>query len=422
MKAKRLQPSDSKPNRKPVSKVFIILGIVIILVAAAVINILLKTTAPKPKEVTAFKAVPSVRVITVEKSPRTLTVTTQGTIEPRTETTLVSEVSGKIVEVSSALDSGAFFQKDDILLKIDDRDYQTALVSAIAQVAQAEADLVTEQAEAEQAKIDWNQLGNGEQPSDLLLRMPQLARAEATLASARAAVEKARNDLERTKIQAPYNGRTRNKMAEIGQFVGVGSQLGSIFATDYVEIRLPLSDVQLGKLTPEVLTYRQKEWQDGPPVVLTAQVAGKPQEWSGRITRLEGVVDSKSRFYYAIARVDDPYGMTSSQNAPLTVGMFVEANIEGRQIDSVSEIPRSAIHPGNRIYVVDNQNQLQIHTVKIVSQSKNTALVDTGLQNGDRIATTPLATPINGMSVKIVEAKEAPQDMVNTLQPAGENN
>lgn len=416
MKAKKSDSAMTKPKRKPASKIFIIIGIVLVLAAAAVINTVLKATAPEPKEVVATKAVPSVRVVTVHKSSHTLAVTTQGTVAPRTETTLVSEVSGKIMEVSPALDAGAFFRKGDVLLKIDDRDYQTALVSSIAQVAQAEADLATEMAEADQAKLDWERLGNDEAPSDLLLRIPQLARAEATLASARAAVEKARNDLERTSIRAPYDGRTRSKMAEIGQFVGAGNQLGQVFASDYVEIRLPLSDEQLGKLDPALLTYRQTEWQDGPAVTLSSNVAGRSQQWSGRITRLEGVVDSKSRFYYAIARVDDPYGKTSEQAAPLTVGMFVEAVIAGREVRHVAEVPRSAINPGNRVYVVDEQEKLQIRIVEIVTQSRDTALVASGLQDGEQVATTPLATPVEGMSLKIA-AESAP---ANTAQNSGE--
>ncbi|MEM6884097.1 MAG: efflux RND transporter periplasmic adaptor subunit, partial [Verrucomicrobiota bacterium] len=397
MKVKNLKSANSKPSRKPASKVFMVIGIVIVLVAAVVINVLLKATAPEPKEAAVTKTVPSVRVMQVEQASHTLSVTTQGTVEPRTETTLVSEVAGKVLEVSAAMDAGAFFRKGDVLLKIDDRDYQTALISAIAQVAQAEASLATEQAEADQAKLDWERLGSGGEPSDLLLRVPQLARAEATLASARAGVEKARNDLERTTVKAPYDGRTRSKMAETGQFVGIGNQLGSVFATDYIEIRLPLSDDQLGKLDSAILSYRQTEWQDGPAVILKANVAGRPQQWSGRITRLEGVVDSKSRFYYAIARVDDPYDLNKINQAPLTVGMFVEATIQGRKVANVAEIPRSALHPGNRVYVVDKNEQIQIRTVELISQSRELALVGSGIEEGERVATTPLATPVNGM-------------------------
>jgi len=416
MNSKQLRPTDSKPSRRPASKILMAIGIVLVLVLAIIINILLKATAPEPKEAQVSRVVPSVRVMPVEKSTQTLSVTTQGIVEPRTETTLVSEVAGKVIQVSPAMDAGAFFRQGDVLLQIDDRDYQTALISAIAEVAQAEASLATEQAEAEQARMDWKSLGNGAEPSDLLLRIPQLARAEAVLTSARAAVEKARNDLDRTTIKAPYDGRTREKMSETGQFVGVGNQLGRVFATDYVEIRLPLSDDQLGSLDPSILSYRQTEWQDGPTVTLKANVAGKSHQWSGRITRLEGVVDSKTRFYYAIARVDDPYGKTSTQGVPLTVGMFVEAEIQGRQVESAAQIPRSAIHPGNRVYVITDQEQLQIRSVEIVSQSRDTALVGSGLEQGERIAITPLATPVDGMTLKIAGSAAEETSEVNTAQ------
>ncbi len=388
-------------KKRKVSAVLIIIGIVGVLVLAVVGIKVMQATAPQPKEVEVVAAVPSVRIHTVQKASIKLEVNTQGIVEPSSETTLVTEVTGKIMNVSPAMEPGAFFKAGDVLLEIDPRDYQSALATAIAEVARSEADMATEKAEADQAKLDWERMSNGKEASDLLLRLPQLARAEANLTSAKAAVDKATNDLERTRILAPYDGRSREQMAEIGQFAGAGTQLGRIFATDYAEVRLPLSDEQLGKLDPEIMKYRNGEWQDGPQVTLTGNVAGQKHSWQGTLIRLEGVVDEKSRFYYAIAKVNDPYGINSPQKAPLAVGMFVDAAIEGRVMEDVAEIPRNALHPGNKVYVVDRENRLEIRTVEVIHTSADTALIRSGLMSGDRVATTTLATPIQGMTIAI---------------------
>jgi RND family efflux transporter MFP subunit len=395
------------------SPIFIIIGIAVVLIVAVVIFIGLKATAPKPKEIAVTPTVPSVRVHTVEKSPMQLEVRTQGVVEPSTQTTLVTEVTGKIINVSPAMEAGSFFKKGEVLLQIDPRDYESALAGAIADIARAEADLATETAEAEQARKDWERMGNGREASDLLLRLPQLARVEANLTSAKAAVSKARNDLERTRIVAPYAGRSREKMAEIGQFAGSGTQLGQIFATDYVEIRLPLSDSQLGKLSAEVLTHREGAWTDAPAVTLNANVAGKKHSWQGKITRIEGVVDEKTRFYYVVAKVDDPYGILTPREAPLTVGMFVEATIAGRSVSSAAVIPRNALHPGNKIYLVDKNDQLQIRSVQVISSDSSTATISDGIQSGERVIVTNLATPIEGM--KLVVTNNSPSERADVV-------
>lgn len=400
------------PTRKKLSA-FWIIGLILIMIAAAVgINVLLKATAPKPKEEAVTRAVPGVRVQSINKTTHRLQVQTQGVVEPRTQTTLVAEVSGRIIEVSSAMEPGAFFDKGDLLLKMDPRDYQTALTDAIAGVARAEADYATEKAEAEQARLDWKRLGRSGEPSSLLLRLPQLARAEANLASAKAAVQKAYNDLERTEIRAPYAGRSREKLAEIGQFANVGTQLGRIFATDYVEIRLPISDKQLGKLDPAVLKYRDSEWEAGPAVTLVGDVAGKARTWQGRLTRLEGVVDEQTRFYYAVVRVDDPYGTRSDREIPLTVGMFVDAVIEGQEAENVAVIPRSALHPGNRVFVVDEKDRLSIRTVMVISTDEKEAVIQEGLSAGERLITSPMAAPVEGMTVSVLKNPDSGTGML----------
>ena len=164
------------------------------------------------------------------------TVNSQGTVRPRTETTVVAEVSGKIVSVAPEFVAGGFFHQGEMLLQIDPSDYQTGLKRAEAALASRKAKLADETARSEQALKDWVNMGKSGQPSDLGLRKPQLADAQANVSAAEADVQKARRDLERTRITVPYDGLVRQKAVDIGQYVTPGTRLGVTFAVDTAEV------------------------------------------------------------------------------------------------------------------------------------------------------------------------------------------
>ena len=138
---------------------------------------------------------------TVTKENIRLTVESQGTVSPKTVSDLVPEVAGKVTYVSPSLAAGGFFEKNELLLKIDPQDYKLALIRSEAEVAQARLRLEQERAEAAVALKEWQELGKGEEATPLVLREPQLAQAEAALEAAGATLKQAKRDLERTEIQ-----------------------------------------------------------------------------------------------------------------------------------------------------------------------------------------------------------------------------
>ena len=179
-----------------------------------------------------------VDAIEARREPVIFRINTQGAVTPRTQSILVSEVSGQIVEVASNYVSGAFFRKGELLLKIDPRNYQSALKSAQANVARVQTQVAKENALANFALDDWKTLQDLNAStgpiSDLALRKPQLAEAVAELTSAEAALEKAQEDLNRTSIRAPYDGMVQEKRADVGQYVNTGSQLALILSLIHI--------------------------------------------------------------------------------------------------------------------------------------------------------------------------------------------
>jgi RND family efflux transporter MFP subunit len=302
---------------------------------------------------------PLVRVLQVETQETRLSVRTQGTVTPRTESSLVPEVAGRIVSASPAFVEGGFFEKGEVLITIDPRDYELAVVRARARVAEAELRFEREEEEAAVARREWEELGDGE-PTRLVLREPQLAEAGAALAAAKADVERAELDLERTRVRAPYTGRIRQKNVDVGQYVTPGTLVALLYAVDYAEVRLPIPDADLAFLDLP-LDYRgSASGKGGPEVILTTSFAGREFRWQGAIVRTEGELDPRSRMVHAVAQVQDPYGRGGEPDRPpLAVGMFVQAEILGRMTEGVVVLPRSALRGRDQVLVVDEEDRLR---------------------------------------------------------------
>ena len=201
-------------KRAPIRLLQVLLPVGIVAVAGGVAATMI-ANRPPVGTVAPETAPPGVRVHEAVLRSEPLRVTSQGTVQPRTESQLVPQVAGRVTWVAPAFAAGGFFESGDVLVRIDRFDYEQMLVSARSQLAQARFRLAQEEAEAEVARREWDALGRGA-PRELALRQPQLEEARAAVAAAEAGVERAERDLERTEIMAPYSGRVRTTNVDIG--------------------------------------------------------------------------------------------------------------------------------------------------------------------------------------------------------------
>lgn len=355
----------------------------------------------RPKSAHKPPALPTLLVGVQElvRHPVRLSVSTQGSVSPRTQTTLVSEVAGQVTHVAPAFVVGGTFKAGDVLVQIDRRNYETQFKRARASVARAETQVATENALAGYAADDWQRLRGlnaARKPaSALTLRKPQLAQALAELESAEAELEKASGDLERTVIRAPYDGMVRNKQADIGQFVNTGAAIATIFAIDHAEVRLPLTQQDLSYIDIEGLDRGETL-----PVELTATVGATAKRWHAQIVRSEGVVDTASRVIYIVAQVDDPYDTRRSGTGPLRMGTFVTATIEGREAGDLFVVPRHAVQRGNTVWIVDADDRIQPRPVTVVRTDDTRAFVDADIAAGTLLSITPISQPLPGTRVQ----------------------
>ncbi len=360
---------------------------------------------PNPASMEVLPPTMLVDVMRADPQSVQVTVKAQGTVIPRTETTLVSEVSGLITEVSPAFVSGGFFSKGDVLVRIDDRNYRAEVKRAEAAVAAAETNVTREAGLADYAREDWERarsiLQSSKAASDLALRKPQLTEALASLEFARADLEKRRGDLERTVIRAPYDGMIREKRADLGQFVNAGSAVAVTFSVGVAEVRLPLPDKELPFLELDDSLLAEG---NGPVVSLTADIGGRQHRWEGSIVRTEGVFDERSRVLYVVAEVADPYNQHGDiWDYPLRMGTFVEARIMGEELTNVVKLPRSVLRGNNRVWTVTDDNTLQPVEVAVTRTDEQSVLINRGLSAGQLVCVTLLDNPLPGTPVRFGE-------------------
>jgi RND family efflux transporter MFP subunit len=364
-------------------------------------------TAPSVEFKEPARAIPTVRTISAETETHRHRVRTQGTVAPRSEADLVPEISGRVVWISSSLAPGGFFEKGDPLLRLERRDFELAVKRQRAAVQRAESEF--EFASSEYERRQGLSDAGVASPSQLGEKRRTAAVAESNLVDAQAALEQAERDLERTEIRAPFDGRVRQEQVDVGQFVARGNPVGNIYATDYAEIRLPIPDHQLAFLAfPDLRRSDTGDAGEAPVVLLRAMFAGRRHEWTGRIVRSEGEIDSKSRMVNVVARVEDPYRSNEANDRPpLAVGLFVEAEIVGPEANDVIVVPRYAMRGDSRILIVNAKNELRSKPVEVLRIDRDDVLVQGPLAEGDRICVSPIQVVVEGMSVNPVEDQAA---------------
>jgi len=367
---------------------------ILILLAAGGITAALILLKPEAGETAPERPVTRVEVLEVRPEDVTLTLDSQGTVLPRTETALSVEVAGRIIEMADDFRAGGYFREGDLLFRIDPADYKAAASARAAELADAELALEREKALAEQAAADWEAMGEGE-ASPLTLRKPQLKQAKANVESAQAALAKAERDLERTEVRAPYDGRVLSKSVDLGQYVAANpaDPVARIYATGTAEIRLPLTEREAG-----FIDMRTRELK---PVRLYENTAAAPLLRTGYLARLEATVDPASRLIYAVAAVDAPFEPKDGQPA-LRRGQFVQAEIRARTVHDAYVLPRHALRGTDTVYVLTDDNRLQTRTVDILKSNDETVILTGGLEPGEQIATSPIAYYVENMPVEVV--------------------
>jgi len=385
--------SDRKRQIHAVLSFVIALALLLVALGGAVLMFI---TREQAKQSEPERAVPTVVAMPVVVGRHEVRLESEGVVESRREVQIDAEVAGRVIRVSPELVEGGRISEGDLLAEIDDADYRAALERAEAQLADARLALEVEKARGEQARRDWEKLGRGD-ASPLVLRKPQILSAESAIESAVADVERARRDVERTKIRAPFSGRVRSDGVEVGAVVAPGGMVAEIYSDTELEVMLPFSLRDFGYL----------RGTDTPRFELRAALGGEEQRWPAELARVSGEVERETLSGFAIARVvESPAGYPP-------VGLFVEAELAGSVLDAVAEIPRASVRGSDEVWVV-RDGRLHRERVEVLRSNRETLVVRGAFEVGDRLLLTRLATPVEGMEVKIKGGEDAAEGAPET--------
>ncbi len=185
------------------------------------------------------------------------------------------------------------------------------------------------------------------------------------------------------------------KNVDIGSQVSNQEQLAELVGTDIYWIQASIPVDRLNWIT---IPGRPAEAGSAVRILHRSEY-----EHTGTVIKLLGDLEPEGRMARILIEVKDPLGLktTEKKQLPLLIGEYVRIEIKGRQLDNVYRIPRAALRDNNRIWVASSAGKLKIRDVEILWRDAQTVLFRDGLQPGDRLIVSELATPIDGMPVQI---------------------
>lgn len=349
-----------------------------------------------------------VEAITVAPARHEVSVIAQGTVLPARRVLIQPEAAGRIVWLSNALVPGGRIRKGERIARIDAREYELSVEARRAEVSRARTELRLERSRQSIARKEWEMFGEKESAPAasegdagvLALREPQLETAKVAVESAESALHQAELMLSKTTIVAPFNALVVQETAELGQLVTPQAQLATLVGTDqfWVQVAIPveaLASIDIpgvrGKTEGSVARVRQT-------------VGGARIEREGKVVQLLPDLDAGGAMARILVEIEDPLGLTRPEGElPMLLNSYVDVEIGARALEDVIEIPRAALREGSRVYVVTSDQTLGIRTVSIAWRREKSVLVGSGLEGGDRVITSRLAAPAEGMPLRVAD-------------------
>jgi len=374
-------------------------GVIILIMGGIMMMRLLIATKPEIKRVRPPEVAPPVEVRRVDPSTITVMIDGEGTVRPSKQIDIVPQVPGRAVYVSENMVRGGRFKKGELLIRIEDSDYLSALKRAEAELRAQEARLQMLREESEEAGREWHEINPGTPAPPLLLKLPDIRATEAAVEAARASLQKARLDLQRTEIRAPFSGVVISEEVDEGQYLRPGQPVARIFSDEEVEIRVSLNEREAGLIMIPGFNI-----EDGPgsKALVEASIGGRRYRWEGFVDRAE-VVDERTRTIPVVIVVKGPY----ETMPPLSVGSFVSVRIEGIKVDNAVLLEKSAVEWDGEgrpfVWLVDQQGRLRRQMVDILRSSDSGYIIDRGLKADDTVVLTPPPSATEGMKVRVID-------------------
>lgn len=295
-----------------------------------------------------------------------------GSLLPAEETTIRSEVSGRVVQLN--IPEGTVVQKGVLLAKLFDQDLQAQLRKLQVQLQIAGK---TEERQKELLAI------NGISQQDYDLATLNVDNLEADIESVKISISK-------TEIRAPYTGQVGLRNVSLGSFLSPTEIITTIRSADQLKLEF---------FVPEKYA---KAINKG--YVIKFRVDGGRKEHTGTVLATEGNVNQTTRTLKikAIVKGNDP---------ELVPGVFAKVNLQMGQTDEALMIPTQAVIPTarNKQVIVIHKDTAVFNVVETGIRDSAYVQINSGLKKGDTVIITGLMAIRPSMKVKIGKLGKLPK-------------
>lgn len=400
------EPAESERGR-PVQ---MLASLGVLALAIAVTAYFLLTGEPAPQGESQPRPV-LVEVVDVEARSLSPSLAAYGSLRPARRLSLPAQVGGRVVSVNPALELGGLVEEGETLVQIERADYELAARQASARLEEARAELELERGRQAFAQQELESFEDFEEPVrspenlQLILREPQLRRIRAMIERAQADLDLARLNLERATITAPFDSIVEAEEIEIGQILQPGTMVAELLGTETAHVvariqarYLPYLDIPgWNAETGSTGTVRYR---------LGESVVSRPI----RVRRLAGSLDRAGRMARVLCELDDPLGrdgpggdaapMDADAARPMLFGAFVDVDLDLARERRLFEVPAGAMRNRGRLYVMTPDGTLDIRQPTVFLRSGERVYLADGLEPGDRVITSLIANPIEGMALR----------------------
>ena len=420
-------PTQVAPKRPKRMKRLLQIIIPFVILAAGVLGArALIASRPTVKKAAQQTTATAVEVIRVTAEDMQAVISAFGTVQAHQELTMQPQVGGYVTRQHANLVKGGLVGKGNVLVQIDPRDYAYAVETEQGALAKAEFELQIERGNQVIAEREWSLLASSIETSEmgkrLALRKPHLKEKQAGVVAAKGRLAKAKLDLSRTKLSAPCNALVLEETVEVGQLVTSQSPIARLVCTDAfrVEVSIPMHELSW----VDIPAPNAAKGPKGSRVRLVRDLGnGKTAIREGAVAGLLGDVSQNGRMARLLVLVADPLNRkkSSQQQLPLLLGEYVRVEIDGPRLSKVFVLPRNTMREGNRVWIKNAQNQLEIRLVEVTLGRADSVLVQAGLQDGDEVITSPLPVALPGMLLQSSSNSSEPvphTTIVTTPPPA----
>ena len=361
----------------------------ILIIAGAVwgAKVLIKT-GPKPEKKEAKRMVVKVKTASIKSENKTVVVNAMGTVMPAREVVLYPRVSGEVIKVNKAFQKGNIFNKDELILKIEDKDFELAIEQKELDIENLKNDLKIEQGNANTAAREW-ELANIQNANtaekDLALRKPQIAKIETAIKRLKSSLEKIKLDKKRTEVKAPFNSIVMEKMTELGSQLDMRSKIVNLIGTDefYIEVALSQNDLKFLNLD----TAKVKVILSENDIVIA------------KIVRLLSSVEKQGRMAKLLLSVKDPLCLNLRKSqTPLLLNKFVKIELSGQKLNDIIAIDRNILRDNSTLWFLQD-NKLKIEKAKVLWKDYSTVYIKNEFAKTAKIIISDIPGAIEGMQL-----------------------